>query len=118
MGQREEDWAIFSADDPGAERLAAAARCIKIPFTLGSRPGSYGGWIEERHGIREAVGSLPGEDGPVPLFSAGDVQLPGPHNLANALSASLVARRYGAGNDAIGGALGRFQGLPHRMELV
>ena len=117
-GQRKEDWAIFSADDPGAARLAATAPGIKIPFTLGGRPGTYGGWIEERAGVKQAVASLPDEEKPSLLFRADDVPLPGPHNLSNALAAALVARRYGADVDAIGVGLRRFKGLEHRMELV
>ena len=117
-GQRGEDWAVFGADDPGASRLVGRAPGVQIPFTLGGRPGPLGAWIEEQGGRRMAVAALPGEAEPLPLFFADEVPLPGPHNLSNAMAAALVARRYGVEAGAITGALQRFQGLTHRLELV
>ena len=117
-GQNDDDWAIYSADDQGAASTVEKTSGIKIPFTLGKRPGEWGGWIELQQGVEQAVVSIPGESEPLPLFTANDLTLPGPHNLSNALVASLVARRFGVGAEAIGEALRGFRGLPHRMELV
>lgn len=117
-GQNDDDWAIYCADDQGAARSVEKTSGIKIPFTLGKRPGEWGGWIELRQGVEKAVVSIPGESEPVPLFTVDDLTLPGPHNLSNALAASMVARRFRVEAEAIGEALRRFRGLPHRMELV
>jgi len=44
--------------------------------------------------------------------------MPGEHNRANAVAATLAARAAGIGDDAIAGALRTFPGVPHRLELV
>jgi len=45
-------------------------------------------------------------------------QLPGRHNLDNAMSAVAVAEAYGIERDVILEGLGAFRGLAHRLELV
>jgi UDP-N-acetylmuramoylalanine--D-glutamate ligase len=117
-GQKDDDWAIYGADDPGAVRSVQGAPGTRLPFTLGQRPGESGGWIEKGKGVEEGMASIPGDPGPLPLFTSGDLALPGPHNLSNALAASLVARRFQVGAEAIREAVKCFKGLPHRMELV
>lgn len=46
------------------------------------------------------------------------LNLPGIHNLQNALAASAAALAAGAGPDDIRAGLGNFHGLPHRLELA
>jgi len=55
---------------------------------------------------------------PQTLFHVDDVPLPGPHNLENAMAASLLARYHGVMPEAIAQALRSFRGLPHRLERV
>ncbi|HJV32764.1 MAG TPA: UDP-N-acetylmuramoyl-L-alanine--D-glutamate ligase [Patescibacteria group bacterium] len=52
------------------------------------------------------------------LFEAGDVALPGAHNLWNALLAAGGAYLRGADPKAIRAALRAFRGVPHRLERV
>lgn len=47
-----------------------------------------------------------------------DVPLRGQHNLANVLAAATIAGAVGADVDAIAAAIRRFQGVPHRLEVV
>jgi UDP-N-acetylmuramoylalanine--D-glutamate ligase len=44
--------------------------------------------------------------------------LPGRHNMENALAAAAVGRIAGLSDHAINEAIRRFQGVPHRLELV
>ncbi len=43
---------------------------------------------------------------------------PGPHNLANAAAAACASLIAGASRSSVGGGLGAFRSLPHRLELV
>ena len=45
-------------------------------------------------------------------------RIPGPHNRENAAAATAAARAAGIDDDAIAEALGSFEGVPHRIELV
>ena len=117
-GQRQGDWAIYCADDDGATRLAGLAPGERLSFTLDGRPAGPGAWIEDHEGTTHAVASLPGSEETELLFALDDLQLPGSHNLLNALAAALAARRYGIRRNAIGEALRAFRALPHRMEPV
>jgi UDP-N-acetylmuramoylalanine--D-glutamate ligase len=66
--------------------------------------------------------SKDGEDwlavGPLPLLPVGALRLPGRHNAANALAALAIGCTAGLPHDAMTGVLRRFEGLPHRAQLV
>ena len=53
-------------------------------------------------------------DDPLPA----EPRMPGTHNRANAAAATAAARAAGLPDDAIAAALGTFDGVPHRLELV
>ncbi|MFC1500644.1 UDP-N-acetylmuramoyl-L-alanine--D-glutamate ligase [Candidatus Zixiibacteriota bacterium] len=117
-GQRRGDWAIYSADDDGATRLAGLAPGERLSFTVDGRPEGPGAWIDDHGGAAQAVALLPGSTEREPLFALDDLHLPGTHNLSNALAAALTARRYGVRRNAISEALRAFRALPHRLEPV
>jgi UDP-N-acetylmuramoylalanine--D-glutamate ligase len=73
-----------------------------------------GAWVEG-NAVVEGDG---GAAGARPLFAAGDVPLPGPHHLENAMAAALLALAAGAPREAIATGLRSFRGLPHRTEPV
>jgi UDP-N-acetylmuramoylalanine--D-glutamate ligase len=54
----------------------------------------------------------------VPVCAAGDLRVPGRHNLANALSAIAAAHVMGVAPEAMRAALRAFEGVPHRLQLV
>lgn len=54
----------------------------------------------------------------VPRLAVGDLAMQGRHNAANALAACALADVLGVPEAAQREALQRFQGLPHRMEVV
>jgi len=104
-----DDYAVVNADDPGATSLPAGGR--RVPFSRRAVPeggaGVAEGWmVSEARGERRKV---------VP---AQDLSLPGAHNLENALAAVAVADCLDTPLPPIQEALTRFEGLPHRSQVV
>jgi UDP-N-acetylmuramoylalanine--D-glutamate ligase len=50
--------------------------------------------------------------------AVGDVEPPGPHNVANALAAAALARSHGVDPDAVAAGLAAYQPEPHRNASV
>ena len=108
------DWAILNADDAFAAGLATQAK--RILFSRRGRPGQApreeAVWLESG-AIVSNVGGRRHQ-----VLAAGQLALPGAHNLENAMAAIAAAEALGAPPSAIVDALMRFDGLPHRTELV
>jgi UDP-N-acetylmuramoylalanine--D-glutamate ligase len=98
--------AVYNADDPESERLAAAVG-ERVGFTLAvPAPGQYGvtdGWLVH---------------GDVRLLPAAEVRPAGPHNVANALAAAALARAVGVAPAAVRAGLGAYTPPAHRVELI
>lgn len=107
--QKPEDFAVTNADDPASRSIATTAR--RAAFSRRERvPG--GAWIEGGSLVSEVAG-------PRRVVLAGkDLALPGAHNAENALAALAAADCLQTPTSAIVAGLTRFQGLPHRTELV
>ena len=61
-----------------------------------------------------AIARIGGEE----VVSAGEIKLPGRHNLMNVMAALLAAERVGCAGIAAVAAARSFPGVPHRLELV
>jgi UDP-N-acetylmuramoylalanine--D-glutamate ligase len=108
--QKDDDVAVLNADDP---RVAATE--VSVRRRLFSRRGPVeDGLYLEGDSVMEAIPGLPAAE----LFHRGDLALPGPHNLENAMAAALLGRAVGAGWAGMRPALSGFAGLPHRLERV
>jgi UDP-N-acetylmuramate--alanine ligase len=69
----------------------------------------------ERQGVRTKFGvERPGRDGRLEVT----LNIPGRHNVLNALAAIAVATELGIADDAIVRALANFQGIDRRLQLV
>ncbi|MEX0881232.1 MAG: UDP-N-acetylmuramoyl-L-alanine--D-glutamate ligase [Thermoanaerobaculia bacterium] len=108
--QGPEDVAILNADDPASRGISTRAR--RVLFSRRGKPDGRGAWLEVDEILSDAAGP-PHEVLPAELLA-----LPGAHNLENALAALAAAECLGAPAEAIADTLTRFQGLPHRTELV
>ncbi len=108
--QQSTDVAVLNAGDPLVRELEVLARRRFFASNGSIEDGCY----VDGDAVIEAV---PGA-APVELFRTGDVPLPGPHNLENAMAAALVARACGATPRDVAAAMQDFRGLPHRLELV
>ncbi|MBC8530851.1 UDP-N-acetylmuramoyl-L-alanine--D-glutamate ligase [Gehongia tenuis] len=109
--QGPEDALILNADDPAVLEMAkrTAAKIYLFSRTHFVEQGAYvkDGRIVFRRDGRE-------ED----ILAAGEVFIPGPHNLENALAAVAMAKAVGIGSEAIAGGLREFRGVEHRIEFV
>ena len=109
------DAAIVGVDDSHcravAESLGPGLRTIRI--SAGTPLAGDAAWV--RDGVLHE--RLDGQEAIVADLSP-VATLRGVHNWQNAAAAYAAARVLGAGRDALAAALGRFPGLPHRLEQV
>ena len=109
--QSSDQVAIVNRDAPGSQRAAAAVR------------GRLH-WVSTRDEVAPGAfvrnGRLAIHDGSrvVELAETTTLPLAGEHNLANALTAALATYHAGCDPESIARSLGRFRGLPHRLEAV
>ncbi|MBU6423652.1 MAG: UDP-N-acetylmuramoyl-L-alanine--D-glutamate ligase, partial [Chloroflexi bacterium] len=110
--QGSHDVAVLNLDDPTAMSMHEGAASVLRTFSLSLRP-KRGAYLDARErlvlteGERESV-----------LCSAGDLRVPGRHNVANALAAAIVGDVFGIPPEATREVLVSFEGLPHRLEAV
>jgi UDP-N-acetylmuramoylalanine--D-glutamate ligase len=107
---------ILNAEDERARDLIGTAPGTRFYFRVETPPESeeeLGGWlstgqllVRTEPGVTETVGD------------AADLQILGPHNVANALAASIAARLAGATAVQIADALRTFRAPAHRLEPV
>ncbi len=53
-----------------------------------------------------------------PLLDTAELQLPGPHNVENAMAAAAATLARGVDRDAVRAGLRSFRGVPHRLEAI
>ncbi|HYI67687.1 MAG TPA: UDP-N-acetylmuramoyl-L-alanine--D-glutamate ligase [Candidatus Limnocylindrales bacterium] len=102
---------VLNNDDPGCHELGDRLSPASVAWYGLEEPrrGRIEAWVDHEGWLCVA-----GER----LLPAGDVPLPGRHMLSNVLGASLGAFLAGAAPGAIGEAVGAFEGIPHRLELI
>lgn len=94
--QRASDFAVVNADDPFVMALSQGQGAgIRLPFH----------------------GNAPLLD-PALHLRPEELLVPGKHNLANAVVASIMALAFGLEPTVIAEALRQFRGVPHRMERI
>jgi len=108
--QTANDYLLLNADDPFAVTLGKGYSVQKRYF---SRTKKVEGVFLRR---RDVFSSL--HDKEERVCSLESLQIPGPHNEENALSAILAALLIGVKPEAIQKSLRIFKGLPHRIEWV
>lgn len=110
--QERGDFAVLNADDGAARSVATRAR--RILFSRRGRPrgAEASAWLEDG-ALRCDVGGAARA-----VVAADRLALPGAHNQENALAALAAAACLSVPEAAIVDGLTRFQGLPHRSELV
>ena len=104
--QTGDDFCVFNAEDPLVLKLSRRAQGRRLYF---GRQGTYTHcWVEGR----KIKVRLPG----VKEISFTPPQLPGAHNLDNAMAAILLGLGWGLKAAAVQKALKAFRGVPHRLE--
>jgi UDP-N-acetylmuramoylalanine--D-glutamate ligase len=107
---------VLNGEDQKARDLPGNAPGTRYYFRVASKPAAdeLGGWLREdgwlvlrlERGREERI--LP----------ADQLRILGPHNIANALAASITARLAGASADSIARGLRTFEAPPHRLQPV
>ncbi|MFB0515960.1 MAG: UDP-N-acetylmuramoyl-L-alanine--D-glutamate ligase [Candidatus Neomarinimicrobiota bacterium] len=101
-----EGWIIYNRDD-AFFRAALEGRRGAVPFTALSAEDTLftreNEWIVHREERLIRLNELP---------------LPGPHNVMNFLAAATTACVMGVETSAIAQVMRRFEGLPHRLQLM
>ena len=112
---------VVNLDDPIVAGYADATDARVVPYRRGELPpnglGVDHGWI-----VSDGLERLPiGGGGLTPggrVMPAGELGVPGAHNISNALAAIAVALLLGIEPAAIRRAAGAFSGVEHRLERV
>ena len=102
---------VLNRDDAASMGMALPGRSV-VTFGLGI-PGAAGDWGIEHEGSAVWL-----TQGGKRVLNAGELQLAGLHNIANALAALALCRAIGLPLAPLLDALRGFKGLPHRMEQV
>ncbi|MCK4301653.1 MAG: UDP-N-acetylmuramoyl-L-alanine--D-glutamate ligase [candidate division Zixibacteria bacterium] len=109
--QTADDFLVLNLDDPeiAADKIVSAAS--RVYFTTKGVTDS-GAFV--RDGILYGV-----QDGrETRIINAGEIAIPGPHNLQNAAAAVAAAMLFGIRADVLEKALRVFPGVEHRLERV
>jgi len=106
------DFAVINADDPAASAIDVSSR--RVLFSRRGRPETRGAaaWLENGE-VFWGEGSSRRS-----VVAASELALPGAHNLENAMAALATAECLGTPAAATLDTLTRFEGLPHRTQLV
>jgi UDP-N-acetylmuramoylalanine--D-glutamate ligase len=112
LRQGPEDFAVTNADDAATRNVTTQGK--RILFSRRGKPsgGDAGAWIEAGELVSDIASARHA------VLSIERLALPGAHNLENALAAAAAAECLGTPSSALVDVLTRFQGLPHRTELV
>lgn len=113
--QDADDLAILNQDDPGAKAMAEFAGGPVAWFSV-HRPVSDGAYVDTSSGsdsLTLAFGNDTGE-----ICRADQLLVPGPHNRANVLAASVAAARFGVSRQAMRAAAIAYRGLPYHLEFI
>jgi UDP-N-acetylmuramoylalanine--D-glutamate ligase len=111
---------VYNAGDAESQRLArdadVADGCRRVGFTADAPSVGMVGVVDEVV-VDRAFGVDPQRE-PVELAALSDIDLPGTHNLLNALAAAALARAHGVGPAAVRDGLRGFHPAPHRAQWV
>lgn len=107
MNQTPDDYFIMNWDLPEMHELAKQSKAQIVPFSrknvAGARSALIDGWL-----------CFDGEQ----IMKADEMQIPGTHNIENALAAIAAAKLSGVDNASIVAVLTRFTGVKHRIQYV
>ncbi|HEX7112381.1 MAG TPA: UDP-N-acetylmuramate--L-alanine ligase [Mizugakiibacter sp.] len=105
--------AVLCIDDPEVAALARATSRSTITYGIDSADADVRASNLRQQGARTQFDlHLPGREAALPVA----LNLPGRHNVLNALAAAAVGWQLGVDADAIGHALARFQGVGRRFQ--
>jgi UDP-N-acetylmuramoylalanine--D-glutamate ligase len=111
MNQAGDDVLLYDADDEWTSTIVQQAQCRRIPFSM-HKVLPEGAYVESG----KLVTVLDGKRNEI--ISVDEISITGPHNLYNAMAASMVGQLSGVGTASIRATLKNFKGVEHRQEFV
>ena len=112
------DYFVYNYDDPGAAELAKTIeRPVPVPFSTRDE-GLQFGMQPNAAFVRDGYLYVKKDGREKKLCRTTDLNIPGKHNLENALGAAAIAYFSGASAQAISRTLKSFKGVEHRIEYV
>jgi len=109
--QTRDDIAVLNYDDPVVRGMAQLTPARVYYFSRKSE-------VPRGLFVRDGVVIYRDETKEEPLIAAGEIGIPGGHNLENAMLSSLLALGMGISADAVRETLKSFPGVEHRIEFV
>lgn len=109
--QGAEDLAVLNQDDGNAKAMAEFAGGPVTWFST-RRPVSDGAYVQDGR-LHLAFGKDHGE-----ICAADELTIPGPHNRANALAATVAAASLGVPRAAMRTAILEYRGQPYHLEFI
>lgn len=108
---------VLNGEDAVARELPGDAQGERYYFRVASplADGERGAYLSGDRWLVLRLGESGAEER---VVAAGELQILGPHNVANALAASLAARLAGAPVEGIAEGLRTFRALAHRLEPI
>ena len=109
--QTQDQYCIINYDDAECHKLITKCNATPVPFSRREELG-FGAFVKnDKIVIRDADGST------VEICDTQDLQIPGMHNLENALAACAIAYFAGIDTEIIAKVVREFRGVEHRIEL-
>jgi len=105
--------AVLCVDDADVAELARTTPRRSLTYGLGAGADVRASDVRQDGARMQFTLHLPGATAPVPVL----LNLPGIHNVRNALAAATVGWQLGVDAALIGRALGKFQGVGRRFQL-
>jgi UDP-N-acetylmuramoylalanine--D-glutamate ligase len=107
---------VLNGEDPKARDLPGNAPGTRFYFRVESMPapGELGGYLSDDRWLTLRLEAGRDER----ILPADELRILGPHNIANALAASIAARLAGASPESIARGLRSFEAPPHRLQPV
>ena len=104
--------AVVCSDDPGVNEVLGDIGRSVVTYGINEYADVRADNIEFEKGLTRFDVVRPGDREPLHV----SLQLPGTHNVRNALAAIAVADELQIGDDAVVGALGKFEGIDRRFQ--
>lgn len=111
MNQQKGDFLVLNYDDPNVREMKGKGKGDIIFF-------SRRNILEEGVFVRDNAITVSRGGKTTRVIDAGELKIPGRHNLENALAATAAGFVAGVPGESIAGTLGRFAGVSHRLEFV
>lgn len=111
MNQTANDVLVYDADDEWTSKIVVRAKCRTIPFSQ-QRRLSIGAFVENGMLVTMLGGRR------TEVIALDQISIKGPHNLYNAMAATLVGELLDVGTASLRATLKNFKGVEHRQEFV